>query len=66
MKNKNNYNIILLDKEDIKNITDWGKSTIDYLFAYEEEFPAIKIGKKYLVEQEALKAYFSVRRVLQK
>lgn len=66
MKNINHYSIILLDKDDVKNITGWGKTTIDYLFAYEKEFPAIKIGKKYLVEQEALKTYFSVRRVLQK
>lgn len=55
--------IILLTKEDIKKITQWGKSTIDNLFANDENFPAIKIGKTYLVEVSAFKEFLSSRRV---
>lgn len=55
--------IVLLTKEDIKKITQWGKSTIDNLFANDENFPAIKIGKTYLVEVSAFKEFLSSRRV---
>ena len=61
-KEKCEDKIILLDKEDVKELTGWGTNTIDSVFALDENFPAIKIGKKYQVELSALKNYFSTRR----
>ena len=54
--------IILLEKKDVKELTGWGTNVIDRLFAYDKEFPAIKIGKKYQIELTALKAYLQTRR----
>ena len=54
--------IILLEKKDVKELTGWGENVIDKLFAYEKDFPAIKIGKKYQIELSGLKAYLQVRR----
>lgn len=56
--------INLLSKEQVMEITGWGKNTVDYIFSREEEFPAIKIGKSYQVEESALKDYLSKRRIL--
>lgn len=56
--------INLLSKEQVMEITGWGKNTVDYIFSHEEEFPAIKIGKSYQVEESALKDYLSKRRIL--
>ena len=55
--------LVLLDIDDVCKITGWCKNTVRNLFAYESEFPAIKIGKRYLVELDAFKKYLSVRRV---
>lgn len=57
-----NEKIILLDKEEVKELTGWGINVIDRLFAYYKEFPAIKIGKKYQIELDALKNFFQIRR----
>ena len=38
--------IILLEKKDVKKITGWGQNVVDYIFKNDEDFPAIKIGKK--------------------
>lgn len=54
--------VIMLDKKDIKELTGWGQNTIDKLFAYDKDFPAIKIGKQYQVELSALKQYLQTRR----
>ena len=54
--------IILLEKKDLKKITGWGQNVVDYIFKNDEDFPAIKIGKKYQVELSALKKYLSCRR----
>ena len=54
--------IILLHKEDVKEITGWGQNTIDDVFAHDMEFPAIRKGKKHQVELGALKKYLSTRR----
>lgn len=63
-KDKKNINdLVLLDMDDVCNLTKWGKETTRNTFAHDDEFPAIKKGKKYLVELEALRKYFSKRRV---
>lgn len=54
--------IILLYKEDVMEITGWGKNTVDEIFAHDIDFPAIKKGKKHQVELSALKKYLSTRR----
>lgn len=54
--------IILLDKNDVKNLTGWGQNVIDYIFKNDMDFLAIKIGKKYQVELNAFKEYLRIRR----
>mgnify|MGYP003299662421 CR=1 FL=1 len=54
--------LFLLDIDDVCGVTGWCKNTVRNLFAYETDFPAIKIGKKYLVELDAFKTYLSIRR----
>ena len=49
--------VILLDKNDIKELTGWGENTINNLFAHDTSFPAIRIGKKYQIEVEAFLEY---------
>lgn len=56
-------NLILLDMEDVMKITGWSQNIVQRTFAYDEDFPAIKKGKKYQVELNALKSYFSTRRM---
>ena len=53
--------LIFLDKKDVRELTGWGKNTIDNLFANNKDFPSIKIGKKYQVELEAFIAFFKTR-----
>lgn len=54
--------LVLLDIDDVCKITGWCKNTVRNLFAYETDFPAIKIGKKYQVELNAFRSYLGVRR----
>ncbi|MFR1777295.1 MAG: hypothetical protein ACLSW4_04495 [Clostridia bacterium] len=56
------HEIILLYKEDVMEITGWGKNTVDDIFAHDIDFPAIKKGKKHQVELSAFKEYLSTRR----
>lgn len=54
--------IILLDKEDVMELTGWCENVVDRTFAHDVEFPAIKKGKKCQVELGAFKKYLSQRR----
>lgn len=54
--------LIMLDKKDIMELTRWSKGVVDKMFAHDKEFPAIKKGKKCLVELSAFKKYLSKRR----
>lgn len=55
--------IILLDIEDVMELTGWSKNVVKNTFAHDEDFPAIKKGKKNQVELEALKKYLGKRRI---
>lgn len=44
------------------DITGWCENVVRHTFAYDENFPAIKKGKKYQVELGAFKEYLSKRR----
>lgn len=57
-----NTELKLLDINDVMTLTGWSENVVRNLFAYDTDFPAIKIGKKYQVELSALKIYLSKRR----
>lgn len=57
-----NDSIILLNIEDVMQITGWCETTVRSLFVHDADFPAIKKGKEYQVEYSALKNYFATRR----
>ena len=44
--------IILLDMGEVMEITGWCEKVVRNLFAYDEDFPAIKIGKNVLNRKE--------------
>ncbi len=54
--------LIMLDMNDVMDITGWCENVVRHTFAYDENFPAIKKGKKYQVELGAFKEYLSKRR----
>lgn len=54
--------LIMLDMQDVMDITGWCENVVRQTFAYDENFPAIKKGKKYQVELNAFKDYLSQRR----
>lgn len=54
--------LIMLDMNDVMDITGWCENVVRNTFAYDENFPAIKKGKKYQVELGAFKEYLSKRR----
>lgn len=54
--------IILLDIEDVMELTGWSKNVVKNTFAHDEDFPAIKKGKKNQVELNSLKRYLGKRR----
>lgn len=58
-----NKQLIMLDMRDVMEITGWCEKVVRNLFAYDDDFPAVKKGKKYQVELNALKEYLSQRRV---
>ncbi len=58
-----NNKIILLNIKDVMLITGWSEAVVRKMFANDDDFPAIKKGKEYLVEYSALKNYFSKRRI---
>ena len=41
----------------MQELTGWGENTVAQKFAYDEEFPAIKIGRKYQIEAGAFLEY---------
>lgn len=57
-----NTELIMLDMNDVMDITGWCENVVRNTFAYDENFPAIKKGKKYQVELGAFKEYLSKRR----
>lgn len=54
--------LILLNIDDVVEITGWCKQVVRNTFAYDKDFPAIKKGKEYQVEFGVLKTYLSKRR----
>lgn len=54
--------LILLDMKEVMQYTEWSDNVVKRLFRNDTDFPAIKIGKKYQVELNALKQYLSKRR----
>ena len=58
--------LILLTIEDVAYLTGWSKEVVRKMFAYDEDFPAIKKGKQYQVELGALKMYLNCRRINKK
>lgn len=54
--------LILLNIDEVAEITGWCKQVVRNTFAYDKEFPSIKKGKEYQVELVALKTYLSTKR----
>lgn len=54
--------LILLNIDDVVEITGWCKQVVRNTFAYDKDFPAIKKGKEYQVELGALKDFLNKRR----
>lgn len=54
--------LILLDMKEVMQYTEWSDNIVRRLFRSDNDFPAIKIGKKYQVELNAFKQYLSKRR----
>ena len=54
--------LIMLDMEDIMQLTGWCENVVRKMFAYDIEFPAIKKEKKYQVELSSFKEYLKKRR----
>lgn len=54
--------IILLDIPDVMEVTGGSKNIVKNTFANDEDFPAIKKGKKNQVELNSLKEYLGKRR----
>lgn len=54
-KSLNVNECVFLSREDIMELTGWGKSTVDKLFAYDPEstFPVLRVGKTFLVSSTA-------------
>lgn len=54
--------LILLDMKEVMQYTGWSDNVVRRIFAYDKDFPALKIGKKNQVELNAFKQYLSKRR----
>lgn len=54
--------LILLNIDEVEEVTGWCKQVVRNTFAYDKDFPAIKKGKEYQVELSALREYLSTRR----
>lgn len=54
--------VVMLNIDDVVELTGWSKQVVRNTFAYDKDFPAIKKGKSYQVEASALKTYLSQRR----
>lgn len=58
MEDKKSLNVnecVFLSREDIMELTGWGKSTVDKLFDYDPKstFPVLRVGKTFLVSSIA-------------
>lgn len=49
--------IVLLDIEEISNLTGWCPSKVRELCTQDEKFPVMKVGKSYQVELTSFKKY---------
>ncbi len=49
--------------KEVMDYTGWSDNVVRRLFAYDKDFPAIKIGKKYQVTLVGLTSYLSTRHV---
>lgn len=58
--------VILLNINNVIELTGWSEATVRNMFANDNEFPAIKKGKEYQVEYSAFKDYLSKRRTNRK
>lgn len=58
-----NGEIVLLNIQDVMDITGWSEVTVKKAMA-QPDFPTIKIGKENQVLLESLKNYLSTRREL--
>lgn len=58
--------LILLNIDDVAEVTGWCKQVVRNTFAYDKDFPAIKKGKEYQVELGAFKEYLNNRRTNKK
>lgn len=55
-------NIRVLTVEDVKEVLSLGKDKVYAIFR-REDFPAIRIGKRFVVEEGALKKWLQERRI---
>ena len=51
--------IVLLDIDEISNLTGWCASKVRELCTQDKDFPVIKVGKSYQVELTAFKEYLT-------
>lgn len=58
--------LILLNINDVVEVTGWCKQVVRNTFADDKDFPAIKKGKEYQVELGAFKEYLNNRRTNKK
>lgn len=54
-------NVVILTVQDVKKLLKIGRNKTYEIFA-REDFPAILLGRKYVVEQEAFKNWLQKRR----
>ena len=55
--------IVLFSRNDISDLFGIGANTLQSLF-YNDEFPAIKVGRDWYVEENALRQYLQERHIL--
>ena len=55
--------IVLFSRNDISDLFGIGANTVQSLF-YKDEFPAIKVGRDWYVEENALRQYLQERHIL--
>lgn len=55
--------IVLFSRNDISDLFGIGANTVQSLF-YNDEFPAIKVGRDLYVEENALRQYLQERHIL--
>ena len=55
--------IVLFSRNDICDLFGIGANTVQSLF-YNDEFPAIKVGRDWYIEENALRQYLQERHIL--